>query len=102
MAKVGKYIVIGCTDRTVRRYTLKGRRTATMPQPANITALASMEYEPKQYSCALVALDNRTVSCVYSTRKFAKYVLVCNNTDENLPFLCLALQTEAFCRAAIG
>ena len=61
MTKVGKHIMIGCMDQTLRKYSLKGRRVSVIRMPCAITAVAALEYAPKGYFAVLVALDNKQV-----------------------------------------
>ncbi len=53
MTRVGKCIMIGCVDRSLRCYSLKGRRMWSLTMPANIMTIEALEYAPKNYAACI-------------------------------------------------
>uniref|UniRef100_A0A915Q5H8 Kinesin motor domain-containing protein n=1 Tax=Setaria digitata TaxID=48799 RepID=A0A915Q5H8_9BILA len=57
MVRVGKQLVIACTDKTITFFAANGRRQNKITLSETIQAIDTFSYEPKQYMALLVALE---------------------------------------------
>ncbi|XP_033840188.1 Bardet-Biedl syndrome 1 protein [Periophthalmus magnuspinnatus] len=56
LVRVGKTVVVGCSDQTLQGFTQKGKRLWSVPLPAPITSMAPMRLSSRGFSGVLVAL----------------------------------------------
>lgn len=56
LVRVGKTVVVGCSDQTLQGFTQKGKRFWRVPLPAPVTAMAPMRLSSRGFSGVLVAM----------------------------------------------
>ncbi|XP_065826341.1 Bardet-Biedl syndrome 1 protein homolog isoform X2 [Oscarella lobularis] len=61
LEKLEKSIAVGCMDRTLNCYTLKGKRLWSVTMPEDIMAMALMDHKAKGFRAVLVSLANGEV-----------------------------------------
>ncbi|XP_067939415.1 Bardet-Biedl syndrome 1 protein-like [Watersipora subatra] len=67
MSRIGKNIVVGCMDNTLRSYSTKGKKLWSIQLPADITAVGVMDHKQRGFKAAVVGLSNKTV-CIYKEK----------------------------------
>ncbi|XP_034535112.1 Bardet-Biedl syndrome 1 protein [Notolabrus celidotus] len=58
LVRVGKNMVVGCTDESLQGFTQKGKKLWKVDLPAPITTMASMDLPTKGFQAVLVGLAN--------------------------------------------
>ncbi|XP_033466446.1 BBSome complex member BBS1 [Epinephelus lanceolatus] len=58
LVRVGKNVVVGCTDESLQGFTQKGKKLWTAVLPAPITAMAAMDLPTRGFQAVLVGLAN--------------------------------------------
>ncbi|XP_072312573.1 Bardet-Biedl syndrome 1 protein [Eucyclogobius newberryi] len=58
LVRVGKTVIVGCSDQTLQGFTQKGKRLWSVPLPAPVTAMAPMRLSSRGLSGLLVALGS--------------------------------------------
>lgn len=56
LVRVGKTVVVGCSDQTLQGFSQKGKRLWSIPLPAPVTAMAPMRLSSRGFAGVLVAL----------------------------------------------
>ncbi|KAM3592354.1 uncharacterized protein V6R79_017100 [Siganus canaliculatus] len=58
LVRVGKNVVVGCTDESLQGFTQKGKKLWRVVLPAPITTMAAMDLPTRGFQAVLVALSN--------------------------------------------
>ncbi|KAM9336062.1 BBSome complex member BBS1 [Symphorus nematophorus] len=58
LVRVGKNVVVGCTDESLQGFTQKGKKLWTVVLPAPITTMAAMDLPTRGFQAVLVGLAN--------------------------------------------
>ncbi|CAL9699155.1 unnamed protein product [Knipowitschia caucasica] len=61
LVRVGKTVVVGCSDQTLQGFTQKGKRLWSLPLPSPISALSPMPLPSRGFGGLLVALSSGEV-----------------------------------------
>ncbi|XP_042252634.1 Bardet-Biedl syndrome 1 protein [Thunnus albacares] len=58
LVRVGKNVVVGCTDESLQGFTQKGKKLWSVVLPAPVTTMASMDLPTRGFQAVLVGLAN--------------------------------------------
>ncbi|KAF6023937.1 BBS1 [Bugula neritina] len=64
MSRVGKHMIVGCMDNTLRSYTTKGKKHWSIKLQSDITAVGVMDHKQQGFKATVIGLADKTV-CIY-------------------------------------